>query len=114
MEGDRHVDNIYSKKLKAGKRRTYFFDIRKTKSDDYFISITESTKKFHGDGFERHKIFIYKEDFNRFVENLQEVVNEIKTKYLPDYDYDEFAKREEEWLNSRQEENKEGEEKLDW
>ncbi len=106
MEGEKNIENIYSKKLKAGKRRTYFFDIRKTKSNDYFISITESTKKFEGDGFERHKIFVYKEDFNRFVENLQEVVNEIKTKYLPDYDYDAFAKREEEWQNSK---NAEGE-----
>ncbi len=101
MEGEKNIENIYSKKLKAGKRRTYFFDIRKTKSNDYFISITESTKKFEGEGFERHKIFVYKEDFNRFVENLQEVVNEIKTKYLPDYDYDAFAKREEEWQNSK-------------
>lgn len=101
MEGDKHIDNIYSKKLKAGKRRTYFFDIRRTKSNDYFISLTESTKKFNGDGYERHKIFIYKEDFNRFLENLEEVIQQIKTKYLPDYDYDAFAKREEEWQNSR-------------
>lgn len=101
MEGDKHIDNIYSKKLKAGKRRTYFFDIRRTKSNDYFISLTESTKKFNGDGYERHKIFIYKEDFNRFLENLEEVIQQVKTKYLPDYDYDAFAKREEEWQNSR-------------
>lgn len=101
MEGEKHIDNIYSKKLKAGKRRTYFFDIRRTKSNDYFISLTESTKKFNGDGYERHKIFIYKEDFNRFLENLEEVIQQVKTKYLPDYDYDAFAKREEEWQNNR-------------
>lgn len=101
MEGDKHIDNIFSKKLKAGKRRTYFFDIRRTRSNDYFISITESTKKFDSDSYDRHKIFIYKEDFNRFVENLQEVVDQIKTKYMPDYDYDAFAKREEEWQNSK-------------
>ncbi len=101
MESEKHIDNIYSKKLKAGKRRTYFFDIRRTKSNDYFISVTESTKKFNGDGYERHKIFIYKEDFNRFLENMEEVIQQIKTKYLPDYDYDAFAKREEEWQNSK-------------
>ncbi|MCC6752771.1 MAG: DUF3276 family protein [Saprospiraceae bacterium] len=100
VEGGKNNENVYSKKLKAGKRRTYFFDIRKTKSNDYFIAITESTKKFEGDGYERHKIFVYKEDFNRFLENLQEVVNEIKVKYLPDFDYDAYARREEEWQNN--------------
>ena len=92
MEKDRQQDIVYSNKMRAGKRRTYFFDIRKTKGEDFYVSITESTKKFNGDGFERHKIFIYKEDFNRFVQSLQDTVNEIKTKYLPDFDYDSFAK----------------------
>ena len=96
MEKDRQQDIVDSNKMRAGKRRTYFFDIRKTKGEDFYVSITESTKKFNGDGFERHKIFIYKEDFNRFVQSLQDTVNEIKTKYLPDFDYDSFAKREEE------------------
>jgi len=96
VEKDRQQDIVYSNKMRAGKRRTYFFDIRKTKGEDFYVSITESTKKFNGDGFERHKIFIYKEDFNRFVQSLQDTVNEIKTKYLPDFDYDSFAKREEE------------------
>ncbi|MBK6546631.1 MAG: DUF3276 family protein [Saprospiraceae bacterium] len=104
MENEKHIENIFSKKLRAGKRRTYFFDIRKTKSEDFFISITESTRKFNGDGYERHKIFIYKEDFNRFIENLQEVVDQIKTNYLPDFDYDAFAKRDEEWENLKEEE----------
>ena len=62
MEKDRQQDIVYSNKMRAGKRRTYFFDIRKTKGEDFYVSITESTKKFNGDGFERHKIFIYKED----------------------------------------------------
>ena len=79
MEKDRQQDIVYSNKMRAGKRRTYFFDIRKTKGEDFYVSITESTKKFYGDGFERHKIFIYKEDFNRFVQSLQDTVNEIKT-----------------------------------
>ncbi len=103
MDHEKHIENIFSKKLRAGKRRTYFFDIRKTKSSDYFISITESTRKFNSDGYERHKIFIYKEDFNRFIENLQEVVDEIKNNYLPDFDYDAFSKKDEDWENSKSE-----------
>lgn len=90
-------ESVFTRKLKAGKRRTYFIDVRQTKGDDYFITLTESTKKFNGDGTERHKIFLYKEDFNRFVETLSEAVNYVKTELMPDYDYDEFAKRAEEW-----------------
>ncbi|MFZ1296779.1 MAG: DUF3276 family protein [Saprospiraceae bacterium] len=115
MENEKHIENIFSKKLRAGKRRTYFFDIRKTKSDDFFISITESTRKFTGEGYERHKIFVYKEDFNRFVENLQEVINEIKTNYLPDFDYDAFAKRDEEWEQQNPEGSKnQNEDNIAW
>lgn len=51
----------------------------------------------NGFGYERHKMFLYKEDFNRFVESLQEVVNHVKTELMPDYDYDEFARRQLEW-----------------
>jgi hypothetical protein len=109
VENEKHIENIYSKKMRAGKRRTYFFDIRKTKSSDYFITLTESTLRFRGDGFERHQIFIYKEDFNRFITNLQETVNQIKNTYLPDFDYDSFTKREEEWENNKIE-NKDGNE----
>ena len=60
-------ENVYSAKVRAGKRRTYFFDIRQTKGADYFLTLTESTKRFNGDGYERHKLFLYKEDINRFV-----------------------------------------------
>lgn len=83
--------------MNAGKRRTYFFDVRQTKGDDFYLTLTESTKRFDGDGFERHKIFLYKEDFNRFVANLEEVVNYIKTELMPDYDYEEFDRIHEEW-----------------
>ena len=78
----------FSKKLKAGKRRTYFFDVRSTKQGDYFLTITESKKKFDGDGYESHKIFLYKEDFKKFLEALNETVDYIKTDLMPDYDYD--------------------------
>ncbi len=79
---------FFSKKLKAGKRRTYFFDVRSTKQGDYFLTITESKKKFEGEGYDSHKIFLYKEDFKKFLEALNETVDYIKTELLPDYDYD--------------------------
>ncbi len=79
---------FYSKKLKAGTRRTYFFDVRSTKQKDYFITITESKKKFEGDGYESHKIYLYKEDFKKFVESLNETINYVKTDLMPDFDYE--------------------------
>lgn len=80
---------IYSKKIRAGKR-TYFFDVKATKGKDYFITITESKKRFEDGNFVKHKIFLYKEDFNKFVEALNETVNHIKTDLMPDYNFDEF------------------------
>ncbi|MBL7777136.1 MAG: DUF3276 family protein [Chitinophagales bacterium] len=79
---------FFSKKLRAGKRRTYFFDVRSTKQNDFFLTITESKKKFDSDGYESHKIFLYKEDFKKFLEALNETVNYIKTDLMPDYDYE--------------------------
>ena len=93
----RRFESVYSKKVRAGKRRTYFFDVRKTKGEDYYLTLTESTKRFNADGYERHKIFLYKEDFNRFVDGLQEAINHVKTELMPDYDYDEYTRRHEEW-----------------
>ncbi len=91
------MDNgIFSKKLRAGRRRTYFFDVRTTKSDDYYITITESKKKFDGDGYERHKLFLYKEDFNKFVTALSSTVDYVKTDLMPDYDFEEFDREAEE------------------
>ena len=79
---------FFSKKLKAGKRRTYFFDVRSTKQGDFFLTITESKKKFEGEGYDSHKIFLYKEDFKKFLEGLDETVDYIKTELMPEYDYD--------------------------
>ncbi len=102
MESNK-FESFYSAKVKAGRRRTYFFDVRKTKGDDYYITLTESTRKFNEEGYDRHKIFLYKEDFNRFLEGFTEVVNHVKTELMPDYDYDEFAKRyEDDQQNSGQ------------
>lgn len=93
--------SVYSKKVRAGKRRTYFFDVRQTKGDDYYLTLTESTKKFNGDGYERHKIFLYKEDFNRFINSLEDVIDHVKNELMPDYDYDEFTRRHEEYDQKR-------------
>ena len=108
VENDKNSNNqdsAYSKKVKAGRRRTYFFDVRKTKGEDFYLTLTESTKRFNGDGYERHKIFLYKEDFNRFVSTLEEVINYVKTELMPHYDYDEFTRRQEEWEAREAEEN---------
>lgn len=83
-------DGLYSKRLKAGKRRTYFFDVRTTRASDYFLTITESKKKFDDNGYERHKIFLYKEDFNKFLNALEEAIEHVKTELLPDFDFDQF------------------------
>lgn len=97
VDRDRRFESVFSKKVNAGKRRTYFFDVRQTKGDDYFLTLTESTKRFNGDGYERHKIFLYKEDFNRFLTNLEEAITFIKTELMPNYDYEEFDRKHEEW-----------------
>ncbi|TLX73449.1 DUF3276 family protein [Labilibacter sediminis] len=73
-------EEIFSKAVRAGKR-TYFFDVKATRKNDYYLTITESKKKFEQDGrfhFEKHKIFLYKEDFDKFADGLQDVVNYIK------------------------------------
>ena len=88
-------DKIYSKRVRAGKR-TYFFDVRSTRSSDYYLTITESRRFQKDDGFvfEKSKMFIYKEDFNKFLEALQETVDHIKTELMPDYDFDQFKHEE--------------------
>lgn len=83
-------ESIFSKRIRAGKRRTYFFDVRATRGNDYFITITESKKKFDDNGYERHKMFLYKEDFNKFIAALEETVNFVKTDLMPDFDFDAF------------------------
>ena len=82
-------DEIYSAKVKAGKR-TYFFDVRETRGNDYYLTITESRKRFDTDGYDRHKIFLYKEDFNKFIKGLGEAIDHVKTELMPDFDFDAF------------------------
>ena len=87
---DKRMDSIYSKRIRAGKRRTYFFDVRATRGNDYYLTITESRKKFNADGYDRHKIFLYKEDFNKFIKALTEAVDYVKTELMPDFDFDAY------------------------
>ncbi|MCB0706288.1 MAG: DUF3276 family protein [Saprospiraceae bacterium] len=111
MDNERNqqrFESVFSNKVRAGKRRTYFFDVRRTKGEDFYVTLTESTKKFNSEGYERHKIFLYKEDFNRFIASLEETINYVKTELMPDYDYDEFTRRQEEWESRQEEEQQEG------
>ncbi|HEV7330745.1 MAG TPA: DUF3276 family protein [Flavisolibacter sp.] len=87
---DKKMESIYSKRIRAGKRRTYFFDVRATRGNDYYLTITESRKRFNDNGYDRHKIFLYKEDFNKFIKALNEAVDYVKTQLMPDFDFDAF------------------------
>lgn len=73
-------EEIFSKSVRAGKR-TYFFDVKTTRRNDYYLTLTESKKRFNRDGrfyFEKHKIFLYKEDFEKFTDGLTEAIEYIK------------------------------------
>lgn len=87
---EKKMDSIYSKRIRAGKRRTYFFDVRTTRGNDYYLTITESRKRFDDNGYDRHKVFLYKEDFNKFIKALTEAVDYVKTELMPDFDFDAF------------------------
>lgn len=93
-DDSRGRDEVYSEKIRAGKR-TYFFDVRATRSNDYYITITESKRRFNGHGYDKHKIFLYKEDFNKFMAALDQTIDHVKTNLMPDYDYNEFDRRPE-------------------
>lgn len=78
---DQSREEIFSKAVRAGKR-TYFFDVKATRRNDYYLTITESKKRFNKDGksfYEKHKVFLYKEDFEKFAEGLKEAVDFIIT-----------------------------------
>lgn len=84
---ERQGEDVYSKPVRAGKR-TYFFDVKATKGrNDFFLTITESKRKTERDGrftYDKHKIFLYKEDFDKFADGLQEVIEYIRTNCLKD------------------------------
>ncbi|MBR9831507.1 PUR family DNA/RNA-binding protein [bacterium] len=74
-------DEVFSKAVRAGKR-TYFFDVKSTKNDDYYLTVTESKRRFNADNgkffYEKHKLFLYKEDFEKFTDSLTEAIDKIK------------------------------------
>ena len=79
---ERSGEDVYSKPVRAGKR-TYFFDVKATKGNDYYLTITESKRRVDSNGqfaYDKHKIFLYKEDFEKFAEGLEEVIKYIKAK----------------------------------
>ncbi|TAF64259.1 MAG: DUF3276 family protein [Cytophagales bacterium] len=94
MEENKDKSELYSKRVKASKR-TYFFDIKPTRGNDYYLTITESKKRYQDEGFvyEKHKIFLYKEDFETFIESLKEAVEFAQREIEPEpekqngYDY---------------------------
>lgn len=96
-ENNNEREEIYSERVRAGKR-TYFFDVKATRSNDYYLTITESKRRYKDDGYtyEKHKIFLYKEDFNKFVDALNNTVNHVKEELLPDVDFTEFDRENEE------------------
>ena len=97
QDGKKEIDSkfrqeIYSKAVRAGKR-TYFFDVKSTRKDEYYLTITESKKRYDQDGnfhFEKHKIFLYKEDFEKFRDGFSEVVNFIMSNE-PEESHEETA-----------------------
>ena len=95
---DRNAEDIYSKPVRAGKR-TYFFDVKATKgNNDFYLTITESKRRQERDGtftYDKHKIFLYKEDFEKFAEGLEDAVTFIRTRLLKEeprdnVSFDEF------------------------
>lgn len=99
MEENKENDRgeIFSERVRAGKR-TYFFDVKATRSNDYYLTITESKRRYKEDSFfyEKHKIFLYKEDFNKFVAALNNTVDHVKSELMPEVDFDQFDRVDEE------------------
>lgn len=78
-DGVNHRSDLFSKSIRAGKR-TYFFDVKSTKGNDLYMTITESKRRFDDNGnpqFEKHKLFLYREDFNKFLDGLHETMERI-------------------------------------
>jgi DNA-binding ferritin-like protein (Dps family) len=94
QENKDRQDEIFSKAVRAGKR-TYFFDVKATRSNEYYITITESKRKFNNDQgkffYEKHKLFLYKEDFEKFQNGLKDVIEFIETGKIPEIPVDEIV-----------------------
>lgn len=106
MTEKREIKDIFSKKVKAG-RRTYFFDVRETKASDYYMTLTESVRDFNEDGaptYRKHKIYLYKEDFASFKDAFEEVSNYIISEKGEEIISDKkFTKREEKPAEKKEE-----------
>lgn len=110
---DNRKEEIFSRKIRAGKKRTYFIDVRPTRKNDYYITITESKRKLGEDQkFIKHKIFLYKEDFNKFQEGLNDAIDYVKNELLPDFDFEKFDRKEENTANEASSESSEA--SSDW
>lgn len=89
---DQQQEEIFSKRIRAGKR-TYFFDVKATRNSDFYITITESKRSRFEDGsFVKTKIHLYKEDFNKFADALNETIGHVKSNLLPEYNFDEYQR----------------------
>ncbi len=90
---DVRKEEVFSRVIRAGKR-TYFFDVKATRSGENYLTITESKRRFDNEQgkffYEKHKIFLYKEDFNKFMEALNNTINHVKTELMPDVDFSSF------------------------
>ena len=99
MEENKEIEKteIYSQRVRAGKR-TYFFDVKSTRSNDYYLTITESKRRYKEDGYfyEKHKIFLYKEDFDKFMEALKSTIDHVKTELMPEFDFSQFDANDDE------------------
>jgi hypothetical protein len=98
---DKRNEFVFSRRIKAGKR-TYFVDVKSTRKEDYFITITESTRKPDADNhYIKQKIFLYKEDFNKLQAALAEAIDYVKTELMPDYDFEKYDRPPSEQDESR-------------
>ena len=95
-------EEVYTKIVRAGKR-TYFFDVKATRKDDYYLTITESKKRLNKDGspfYEKHKIFLYKEDFEKFISGLTDAVSFTLGSVITNQPYAEIERDENDALAS--------------
>ncbi|MCS6917782.1 MAG: DUF3276 family protein [Chitinophagales bacterium] len=83
------AESVFTRRFRAGRRRTYFFDVRPAKSNDYFLVITESKKRPDAT-YERYKIFLYKEDLKKFLQTFNETFEHMRTQLMPDFDFDAY------------------------
>ncbi|MFT4679442.1 MAG: hypothetical protein ACI9RU_000147 [Litorivivens sp.] len=111
-EQQNYRDDLYSKAVRAGKR-TYFFDVRCTKGSDLYLTITESKRRFADDGkvfYEKHKLFLYKEDFDKFSEGLDGAIDKIKMlqetgEFNSEEEERDYSSNSEDGLDSEKQEN---------